>query len=164
MLMPAASSAAGPLRYFDLDESPGAPPVVDQLQLALKKVMGKVLSLFESWDVNADGVVGRAEFHRAMHALGLEVPAEAIDQLFDSWQRAGIAKPGEDDVLDLRELTAVLRRPPLLTQLRKHVRSTLVEQEYDLAKGLQPIFTGMDAKCVWWPLSLTDSTPSPRTH
>lgn len=35
-----------------------------------------------SWDDNGDGEVSRKEFHRAMPALGLDVPKKAIDDLF----------------------------------------------------------------------------------
>ena len=41
-----------PLQDLNIDETPGSPPVVDQLQKALKKHAGKVLTLFESWDAD----------------------------------------------------------------------------------------------------------------
>ena len=91
-----------PLGDFDLDESPDAPPVSEQIVAALMANSAKVLDLFRSWDDDGDGTVTRAEFHKAMKELGLEVPAEAIDDIFSSWDKDG---GGE---LTLRELTKIL--------------------------------------------------------
>ena len=78
--MPAVQTGALP--HVNLDESPGAKPVGDQLQATLKKNATKVLTLFEAWDENGDGGVSRKEFHRAMKVLGLDVKAHIIDALF----------------------------------------------------------------------------------
>ena len=59
----------------------------EQLADALKKNATRVLDLFRSWDADGDGEVTRAEFHKAMPALGLDVPKAEIDKLFDSWDR-----------------------------------------------------------------------------
>ena len=96
---------AGPLGHIDLDEGPNAPPISEQIKRALKANAGKVLDLFRSWDADGDGQVTRAEFHRAMSILGLEVPKASIDDLFNQWDRDG---GGE---LGLQELTKILRAP-----------------------------------------------------
>ena len=75
----------GPLGHFDLDESFGALPVSEQIIAALSRNAAKVLDLFRSWDNNNDGIVTRAEFHKAMRELGLEVPKTAIDAIFSKW-------------------------------------------------------------------------------
>ena len=87
----------------DLDEGPDAPPISEQIKTALAANAGKVLDLFRSWDDNGDGVVTRAEFQKAMPALGLEVAKSSIDELFSSWDKDG---GGE---LSLKELTRILR-------------------------------------------------------
>ena len=91
-----------PLGTFDLDEGPDAPPISQQLATALKKNSARVLDLFRSWDADGDGEVSRAEFHRAMPALGLEVPKKDIDDLFSEWDKDG------GGALGLRELQKIL--------------------------------------------------------
>ena len=98
------ASRAGPLGNFDLDESPDAPSVSEQIIAALSRNAGKVLDLFRSWDNNADGVVTRKEFHRAMSALGLEVPKASIDEIFTGWDKDGGGQ------ISLHELTGILRQ------------------------------------------------------
>ena len=68
-----------------------------------------MLDLFRSWDADGDGEVSRAEFHKAMPALGLEVPKKDIDDLFSEWDKDG------GGALGLRELQKILaqsNRPP----------------------------------------------------
>ena len=65
-----------------------------------------MLDLFRSWDTDGDGEVSRAEFHRAMPELGLDVEKHDIDALFDEWDRDGGGS------LDLKELQKVLRATP----------------------------------------------------
>ena len=98
-----------PLGKMDLDEGPDAPPISQQLAAALKKNSARVLDLFRSWDADGDGEVSRAEFHKAMPALGLEVPKKDIDDLFSEWDKDG------GGALGLRELQKILaqsNRPP----------------------------------------------------
>ena len=97
-------------RDFDLDESEGAPPISEQLAGALRKSAGKVLDLFRDWDADGDGEVSRKEFHKAMPALGLEVPKAAIDELFSQWDRSG------DGSIGYKELTKILRARPSAAQ------------------------------------------------
>ena len=91
-----------PLGKFDIDEGPDAPPISQQLAGALKKNSARVLDLFRSWDADGDGEVSRKEFHRAMPALGLEVPKKDIDDLFSEWDKGG------DGSLGLKELQKIL--------------------------------------------------------
>jgi len=95
-----------PLGKIDLDEGPGAAPIAVQLGNALRKNAGRVLDLFRDWDDNGDGEVSRAEFHRAMPLLGLEVPKKAIDELFSQWDSGG------DGTLSFRELQRILKSKP----------------------------------------------------
>jgi len=96
----------GPLGHIDLDESPDAPPISDQIKDALKHNAARVMDLFRSWDADGDGVVTRAEFHKAMPMLGLEVTKASIDELFTSWDNDG------EGTLTLKELTRILRSSP----------------------------------------------------
>ena len=90
-----------PKPMIDLDESPGAPPISEQLAGALRENATRVLDLFRSWDADGDGQVSRAEFHKAMPALGLEVPKKVIDDLFSEWDRDG---GGEIGYPELRKI------------------------------------------------------------
>lgn len=124
----AASSAPrprGPLAGFDVDEGPGAPPVELQLKVAIKKIAGKVLDLFRSWDSNGDGVITRVEFHKAMTLLGLNVAKEEIDFLFSAWS------PDGDDELSLPELTRILRAPLVTESIRNALAKREVESVSD---------------------------------
>lgn len=78
----------------------------DQLADALKANAGRVLDLFRSWDTNGDGQVSRAEFHKAIPALGLEVPKSDVDALFDTWDNDGGGS------LAYKELKKILGGPP----------------------------------------------------
>jgi Ca2+-binding EF-hand superfamily protein len=99
----------GPLGDFDLDESPGALPIAEQIISKITANAGKVLDLFRSWDADGDGVITRREFHKAMYALGLKVPKGVIDSIFTGWDRDG---GGE---ITLVELQKVLRVAGLTT-------------------------------------------------
>ena len=61
----------------------------DQLAEALKANATRVMDLFRSWDSDGDGEVSRAEFHKAMPALGLDIPKKAVDELFNQWDDDG---------------------------------------------------------------------------
>ena len=50
-------------------------------------ISARVLDLFRSWDANGDGEVSRAEFHKAVPALGLDVPKPDVDELFETRRR-----------------------------------------------------------------------------
>jgi len=91
---------------IDLDESPGAPPYAEQIATALRENSTRVLDLFRSWDADGDGQVSRAEFHRAMPALGLDVPKKDIDELFSEWDVDG---GGEIGYGELRKILS--KRP-----------------------------------------------------
>lgn len=67
-------------------------PLSEQLAEALKKNSGRVLDLFRSWDTDGDGEVSRAEFHKAMPALGLELPKADVEELFSAWDADGGGK------------------------------------------------------------------------
>ena len=92
------------LGNIDLDEGPDARPVKDQLAEALAKSSARVLDLVREWDKKGDGEVDRAEFHKAIPALGLDVPKEDIDELFNEWDKDGGGS------ITFRELQTILKR------------------------------------------------------
>ena len=94
---------------LDLDESEGAPPISEQLKNALRQNSTRVLDLFRSWDADGDGQVSRAEFHKAMPALGLDAPKETIDALFSEWDKDG---GGEIGYAELRKILQSASRAP----------------------------------------------------
>ena len=63
--------------------------MTEQLAAALKADGARVIDLFRDWDEDGDGEISRAEFHRAMPALGYEVPKAAVDALFGAWRARG---------------------------------------------------------------------------
>jgi len=95
---------------IDLDEGPDAPPVAEQLAAALRDNATRVLDLFRSWDSDGDGQVSRAEFHRAMPALGLDVPKPIIDDLFSEWDKDG---GGELGYQELRKILSSSQHTPV---------------------------------------------------
>ena len=89
------------LGNLDLDESQGALPVSEQISKALQANAVRVLDLFREWDTDGDGDVSRKEFHKAMPALGLDVPKEAVDALFDQWDSDGGGSISYDELRKL---------------------------------------------------------------
>ena len=65
---PAAIKKPKPVRtgHIDLDESPDAPPIAEQLAAALRKDAMRVLDLFRSWDANGDGQGAQAGCDRSI--------------------------------------------------------------------------------------------------
>lgn len=64
-----------------------------------------MLDLFRSWDADGDGEVSRKEFHKAMPALGLEVPKADVEELFNLWDNDGGGS------LAYKELKKILTSP-----------------------------------------------------
>jgi Ca2+-binding EF-hand superfamily protein len=92
------------LGRIDIDESPGAPPMTEQIATALRANSARVLDLFREWDTNGDGEVSRKEFHEAMDHLGFEVPTAEVDKLFDEWDS------GSEGSLGYKNLTKILKK------------------------------------------------------
>ena len=108
-----SSAIIKPLSHVDLDESPGAPPISEQLKMALATNSVTVIKLFKSWDENRDGLLVRTEFETGLRALGLDVPTKFIHKLFAEWDKDG---SGE---LTLNELTAVLNSTAAINEVRQ---------------------------------------------
>jgi len=101
---PKPVTSSGVLGAIDLDEGPDAPPISAQIADALRNSSGRVLDLFREWDADGDGEISRKEFHAAMPKLGLEVPKDAVNKLFDEWG-------GKDGSLEFKELSKILKAP-----------------------------------------------------
>ena len=101
------SSAANPtptsalLRNIELDASRG--DVIQQLREALFTHAVRVIDLFKEWDKDWSGAVTRKEFRRALPMLGLLVPDEQSDALFDSFDADGTGS------IEYKELNRALR-------------------------------------------------------
>jgi len=102
---PKPKTSSGVLGAIDLDEGPDAPPISEQIATALRSSSGRVLDLFREWDSDGDGEISRKEFHKAMPALGLEVPKDDVNKLFDEWG-------GTDGTIDYKELSRILKAKP----------------------------------------------------
>ena len=103
---PKAKKGTSILGRIDIDESPGAPPMTEQIATALRVNSARVLDLFREWDTNGDGEVSRKEFHEAMDHLGFEVPTAEVDKLFDEWDS------GSKGSLGYKNLTKILKAKP----------------------------------------------------
>ena len=82
-----------------------------QIADALRANATRVLDLFRSWDADGDGEVSRKEFHKAMPALGLEVPKADVDELFNLWDNDGGGS------LAYKELKTLLSKAPKKNKL-----------------------------------------------
>lgn len=94
---------AGILGKVDFDEDR---PLGEQLKEALSKNAARVIDLFREWDANGDGEISKKEFRQAMPLLGFELPAKAIDALFDE------NDPDRTGVMDFKELQKMLKPAP----------------------------------------------------
>jgi len=100
------------LGKIDIDESPDALPITEQIASALRENAARVIDLFREMDANGDGEVSKKEFREAMTGLGLEVPAKDVDSLFDSWDSDGGGS------LDFKELQKILKSKPATSKLK----------------------------------------------
>ena len=82
-----AAAASGPLSGVDLDESPGALPVADQLSIALSTNAACIIDLFAELDQDQNGTIAFGEFDEGLRMLGLAVPTLYIKLLFKAWDR-----------------------------------------------------------------------------
>ena len=82
---PAAGRSRKSILSFELDTSPTAKPVTEQLRDALQRSSLRVLDLFREWDTDGDGEISKAEFREAMGVLGFAAAGDEIDALFDSF-------------------------------------------------------------------------------
>ena len=74
------------------------------LKDALARSASRVVDLFRLWDEDRSGTVDKAEFHKAVRALGFDVEREDTDAVFDSL---------DDDnsgTLEYKELALMLRK------------------------------------------------------
>ena len=75
-----------------------------QIRDYLSKKAVRVIDLFHEWDDDGTGNISKAEFRKAMKALGLDVSRAQLDELFDAWD------PDRSGRLEIKELEKLLRR------------------------------------------------------
>ena len=78
--------------------------MIVQIRTFLSKKAVRVVDLFHEWDDDNSGSISKAEFCKALPALGLEAPASVTEAMFDSWDPDGSGK------LELKEMEKQLRR------------------------------------------------------
>ena len=132
------SASTKPLSNVDLDESDDAPPMAEQLKVALSVNSVAVISLFKSWDNDGNGMISLDEFEMGLrtcatlitlqatlltlhatlitlaptpHSLGLDAPSSSIDALYTSWDIDGSGD------LTLKELATVLSSAAIVKPL-----------------------------------------------
>ena len=74
------------------------------------------MDLFRAWDEDRSGTVDKAEFHRAVRALGLDVERADTEAVFDSLDEDG------SGFLEYAELEKMLRRGPGSEAVKANLR------------------------------------------
>ena len=97
------AAAVGILGHVDFDESR---PLGEQLKECLGKHAIRVLDLFREWDSNGDGEISRKEFRQAMPKLGMHLPDDVVNSIFDQYDPDGSGK------MDFKELQKMLKGGP----------------------------------------------------
>ena len=92
------------LRSFAGDSLRSEPPpeVLDALQQHFSTNKERVTRIFRRWDVNADGVIDRAELQIVLHDIGIPFSAVTLVKFFADVDANG------DGELDLKELNKAL--------------------------------------------------------
>ena len=101
----ASAAAAAAATSVKEDSPPKKESSRDQALNALMSNATRIIDMFREWDVNGDGIVNRAEFHRALPMLGIDAPKAEVDALFSEWDKDGSGELGYD------ELKAILKAP-----------------------------------------------------
>ena len=98
-----------------------------------------MIDLFRDWDDDGDGTVSKKEFRKAMQTLGLTVPREEVDALFDSFD------PDGGGAIDYAELNKALKRRVALDPALRAGAMGAIElkamnrSSRDLQRGLSPL-------------------------
>ena len=98
------SDGAAALAKDGEEALPTAERIENSLARAVKQNAVRTMSIFRDWDENGDGVISKAEFRKAMKALGVEGGRETHDELFDSWD---VDSSGS---IDFKEMDKALRK------------------------------------------------------
>lgn len=105
------------------EHAPGS--VQDQLYEALTANATRVIELFQFLDVNEDGAITQKEFRRAPSLLGIKLPVEEIDALFDTFDADGLG------MLSFKELNRLLHHDQKLK--RKQQKKAAAEKKEEVA-------------------------------
>jgi len=100
---------------IDFDEER---PLGEQLKAALSKQAIRVLDLFRDWDTNGDGQVSKKEFRNAMPALGMDLPIDVVDALFDQYDLDGQGSIEFNELKKMLSGTPATKRGSTVTQKR----------------------------------------------
>ena len=71
------SASTKPLSNVDLDESDDAPPMAEQLKVALSVNSVAVISLFKSWDNDGNGMISLDEFEMGLRTCATLITLQA---------------------------------------------------------------------------------------
>ena len=90
--------------------------VQDQLVKALQQNSVRVIDLFREWDEDADGLVDKKEFRKAIAALGYDAPSADINAVFAAFDEDG---SGKIEYGELQRALALDEPPPVAPKLAK---------------------------------------------
>ena len=102
----------------------------------LKAHAAKVITVFQSWDLDGDGAISKREFRRAVQPL-LNLPAgpEALDELFDLFDIDGSGCIGLKQIHDVLRRGQAMEPPPELLQTTVAApRESRAQVRYELRK------------------------------
>ena len=102
----------------------------------LKAHAAKVITVFQSWDLDGDGAISKREFRRAVQPL-LNLPAgpEALDELFDLFDSDGSGCIGLKQIHDVLRRGQAMEPPPELLQSTVAApRESRAQVRYELRK------------------------------
>jgi len=97
----------------------------DRLYEALTANATRVIELFQFLDVNEDGAVSQKEFRRAPSLLGIKLPLDEVDALFDTFDADGLG------MISFKELHRLLHHDQKLK--RKQLRKAKAEHREEVA-------------------------------
>lgn len=92
-------------------------PLNEQLRIHLTRNQVRVIDLFRDWDEDGNGFVDKAEFYRAMSALGLSISRKESDSFFSTFD------PDDSGSIEYSELNALCRRRAGIESQKKLRRS-----------------------------------------
>ena len=155
----AEPSAAAKSPPSTASKLPPQTPGVDGLKDALGKRLREMLDLFKKWDVDLNGTIDKAEFRKAVNALGLEYEAGIVDTVFEGYDADGSGEMEYHEFVQYSLRDSLKRSAGRVMTLfrqwdrdgsgtvdRKEFRKAISELGFDAPKdAIDSVFDSMDS-------------------